>query len=106
QPGDVHSLSLGEGLDAALKLGRAGPGPRAEVVLARGVELSRGAAHGALLGELERLLRAGAGLGERLLDVGNDLAALDDHDAVADADVLLLHLGGVVKRRPLHRGPG
>ena len=44
-----------------------------------------------------------AGLGQDALDVGDDLAALDDDDAVADADVLLLHLGGVVQRDVLHR---
>src|SRR5436853_361166 len=82
--------------DAALELGRTRRGGRA--VERRAVRLAHrgGAAHRTFRGELEDLLVPLAQLVQRLLDLGDDLAALDDDHLVADADVLALQLGGVV----------
>ena len=39
-------------------------------------------------------------------DLGDDVARLAQEDPVADEHALALHLGGVVQRGHLHRGPG
>ena len=101
---DVHAFALGERLDTALQL--SGTGRRGRAARRRRIVLAHAprAAYRTFRREFEDFLAALACFVQRLFDVGNDLAALDDDNAVADANVLLLDLGGVMQRGPRYRG--
>ena len=101
QPLDVHAVAPGERLHPLLDRGRAVLAVRAEHLALP--PHRRRAASGTFRRELVRLFAALAQLRQRPHHIGDDLAALHHDHHVADADVLLLDLVGVVQAGPRHR---
>ncbi len=86
------------------ELGRAGSGVRAAPVRLILFPGQLGTAGRAVGRELELALVAGAQVGHRGHDFGDDVPGLAQHDHVADEHALALHFTAVVQGGHLHRG--
>src|SRR6185503_7385421 len=99
---DVHSPARDEVLDPADKLGRADAEVWAAVGhLALGA-LKRCVAGRAAFGHAPGLLAAVAPVHDRADDIGDDIAGAFDRDIIADPDVALADVVGVVQAGVAH----